>query len=163
MNAAGGPPAHEVPIEQARAADIEESARLCGPGAPVAEVRDERVPAAGGDVPVRVLKPEGARGVVAYLHGGGWAMGTLESYDAPLRALANASGAAVAAVDYRLAPEHRFPAALDDTLAASRWLAAGRGADSTTGGGPSGAIPLAVAGDSAGGNLAADAARRLRG
>ena len=163
MNAAGGPPVHEVPIEQARAAHVEESARLCGPGEPVAEVRDERVPAAGGDVPVRVLKPEGARGVVAYLHGGGWAMGTLESYDAPLRALANASGAAVAAVDYRLAPEHRFPAALDDTLAAIRWLAAGRGADSTTGGGPSGAIPLAVAGDSAGGNLAAVAARRLRG
>jgi acetyl esterase/lipase len=150
MNAAGGPPAHEVPIEEARAAHAAESERLCGPGEPVAEVRDERVDAAGGSVPVRMFRPDGARGVVAYLHGGGWAMGTLDSYDAPLRALANASGATVAAIDYRLAPEHRFPAGLDDCLAAIRWLA-------------SDSIPLAVAGDSAGGNLAAVAARRLRG
>jgi acetyl esterase len=78
-------------------------------------------------------------------------MGTLDSYDTLLRALANASGAAVTAVDYRLAPEHRFPAALDDCLAAIRWLAR------------DGGEPIAVAGDSAGGNLATVAARRLRG
>jgi acetyl esterase len=77
-------------------------------------------------------------------------MGTLDSYDTLLRALANASGAAVTAVDYRLAPEHRFPAALDDSLAAIRWLATREDR-------------LAVIGDSAGGNLAAVAARRLRG
>jgi acetyl esterase len=157
MNAAPGPPAHEMPIEEARAAHTAESERLCGPGEPVADVRDDQVEAAGGPLRVRTFRPDGARGVVAYLHGGGWAMGTLESYDAPLRALANASGATVAAVDYRLAPEHRFPAALDDCLAAIRWLAAGGGDPA------SGAVPLAIAGDSAGGNLAAVAARRLRG
>jgi acetyl esterase len=150
LNAAPGPPAHEVPVEEARAAHAAETERLSGPGEPVAEVVDERVPAPGGDVPVRTYRPEGARGAVAYLHGGGWMMGTLDSYDTLLRALANASGAAVTAVDYRLAPEHRFPAALDDCLAAIRWLATREDR-------------LAVIGDSAGGNLAAVAARRLRG
>ena len=118
-------------------------------------MRDLRV----GDVPVRTFRPEGdgPLPVVAYLHGGGWMMGTLDSYDALLRALANASGAIVAGVDYRLAPEHRYPAALDDSLAAIRWLAAH--ADELGGDG----TRLAVAGDSAGGNLAAVAARRLRG
>ncbi len=152
MNAVPGPPAHEVPVEEARAAHAAETERLCGPGEPVAEVRDLTVPSAGGDIPVRTYRPhDHSGGVVAYLHGGGWVMGTLDSYDTPLRALANASGAVVAAVDYRLAPEHRFPAALDDSLAAIRWLAGNVGER------------VAVAGDSAGGNLAAVAARRLRG
>jgi acetyl esterase len=91
-------------------------------------------------------------GVIAWLHGGGWMMGTVASYEAPLSRLANAAGAIVAAADYRLSPEHRFPAALDDSLAAVRWL----GAEFE-------GSPLAVAGDSAGGNLAAVCARRLRG
>jgi acetyl esterase len=105
---------------------------------------------------VRLFRPEGEGPlpVVAYLHGGGWMTGDLDTYDAPMRALANASGAIVAGVDYRRIPEHRFPAALEDTLAAIRWLA-GR-ADEVDG------SRLAVAGDSAGGNLAAVAARRLR-
>jgi acetyl esterase len=155
LNAAPGPPAHEVPVADARAAHSREAARLCGPGEPVAEVRDLRA----ADVPVRIFRPQGERPlpVVAYLHGGGWMMGTLDSYDALLRALANASGAIVAGVDYRLSPEHRFPAALDDSLAAVRWLAANAaelGGDGSR---------LAVAGDSAGGNLAAVVARRLRG
>lgn len=158
MNAVPGPPAHEVPVEEARAAHAAETERLSGPGEPVAEVREVRVPSAGGEIPVRAYRPhDHSGGVVAYLHGGGWVMGTLDSYDTPLRALANASGAVVASVDYRLAPEHRFPAALDDSLAAIRWLAghaAELGADGER---------LAVAGDSAGGNLAAVAARRLRG
>jgi acetyl esterase len=107
---------------------------------------------------VRTFRPEGEGllPVVAYLHGGGWMMGTLDSYDSLLRALANASGAIVAGVDYRLAPEHRYPAALDDAMFAIRGIAniAGElGGDGTR---------LAVAGDSAGGNLAAVAARRLR-
>jgi acetyl esterase len=150
MNAAGGPPAHEVPIAEARAAYVADTARLSGPGEPVAEVRDVAVPGPGSDIPVRVYRPsEAADGVVVYLHGGGWAMGTLDSHDPVTRALANASGAVVAAVDYRLAPEHRFPAAVDDAVAATRWLARD-------------GAPIAVAGDSAGGNLAAVVARRLR-
>ena len=67
-------------------------------------------------VPVRVYEPEGARGTVAYLHGGGWVMGNLDSVDAVCRALANDAGARVVSIDYRLAPEHPFPAALDDAL-----------------------------------------------
>ena len=159
MNAAAGPPAHEVPIDEARAAHAAESVELGGPGEPVAEVRDVRVPADGGEVLVRTFRPDGdgPLPVVAYLHGGGWVMGSVDSYDTTLRALANASGAIVAGVEYRLAPEHRFPAALDDSLAAIRWLAAH--ADELGGDGSR----LALAGDSAGGNLAAVAARRLRG
>jgi acetyl esterase/lipase len=149
MNAAPGPPPHEIPVEQARINHADEAARLCGDGEPVAEVKDHRV----GDVPVRTFRPEGDGPfpAVVYLHGGGWMMGTLDSYDSLLRALANASGAIVVGVEYRLAPEHRYPAALDDSLAAIRWAAANVG------------TPLALVGDSAGGNLAAVAAQRLRG
>ena len=154
MSAAAGPPAHEVPVEQARAAHSAETDRLCGPGDAVAEVRD----VVAGDLRIRTYRPhENGGGVVAFTHGGGWMMGTLDSYDSALRALAGAAGAVVASIDYRMAPEHRFPAAVDDTLAGIRWLAAHAG---EVGGDGS---RLAVAGDSAGGNLAAVAALRLRG
>jgi len=151
MNASPGPPAHELPINEARATHIAETEQLVGTGEPVAEVRDVTVPGPGGEIPVRIYVPDRPDGVVAYIHGGGWIMGVLDGYDAPLTRLANAAGAIVASVDYRLAPEHRFPAAVDDCLAAIRWLAA-EFADQW----------FAVAGDSAGGNLAAVAARRLR-
>jgi acetyl esterase len=95
---------------------------------------------------VRSYAPEGARGTVAYFHGGGWMLGNLDSVDAVCRALAVAAGARVVSVDYRLAPEHRYPAALEDALAVTRALEA----------------PLAVAGDSAGANLAAIVARHER-
>jgi acetyl esterase len=154
MNAAPGPPPHEVSVDDARAAHSLEAANLCGEGEPVAEVKDLLV----GEVPVRTFRPEGdgPLPIVAYLHGGGWMVGTLDSYDALLRALANASGAIVAGVEYRLAPEHRFPAAVDDAISAIRGIA--DIADQIGGDGSR----LAVAGDSAGGNLAAVAARRLR-
>jgi acetyl esterase len=152
MNAAPGPPAHEVPVNEARAAHAAEAEWLSGPGEPVADIRDAAVAGPGGDVGVRLFVPDDAHGAVAYIHGGGWMMGTADTYDTPLRRLANASGATIAAVEYRLAPEHVFPAALDDCLAAIRWLAAEFAGE-----------PLAVAGDSAGGNLAAVCARRLRG
>jgi acetyl esterase len=152
MNATPGPPAHEVPVAEARAAHAAETERLCGRGEPVAEVREVSVPAPGGDVLVRLWIPENPAGVVCWVHGGGWMMGTVASYEAPLTRLANAARATVAAVEYRLSPEHAFPAALDDSLAAIRWVAA-EFADEA----------LAVGGDSAGGNLAAVCARRLRG
>jgi acetyl esterase/lipase len=159
MLAAPGPPSHEIPVAQARVNHRMETEVLCGEGPPVAEVRDLAVSGPGGEIPVRVYRPEGdgPLPLVVFLHGGGWALGSIDTYEAPVRALANASGAIVASVEYRLAPEHHFPAAVDDCLAAVRWAAA-TGADF-------GADPsrLAVAGDSAGGNLATVCARRLRG
>jgi acetyl esterase len=159
MLAAPGPPVHEIPIEQARAIDKLESEELCGSGPEVAEVRDLVVPSAGGEIPVRVYRPEGdgPRPIVVWLHGGGWALGSIDTFDAPMRALTNAAQAIVVSVGYRLAPEHPFPAAVQDALAAVRWAAA-RGSE--LGGDPG---RLAVGGDSAGGNLAAVVARRLRG
>jgi acetyl esterase len=161
MNAAGGPPAHEIPVAQARAAHDRETAIMSGPGEEVAEVRDLAAPGPAGPVGIRLFRPreaEDGRGLplVAYLHGGGWTIGTLDAFDPLCRALANASGALVASIDYRLAPEHPFPAAPDDARAAVRWLAAEAAA--------LGADPdrLAVAGDSAGANLATVTARRLR-
>jgi acetyl esterase len=105
-----------------------------------------------------VYRPEGegALPVVAYFHGGGWAVGSIDSFDTVCRALANASGAVVASVGYRLAPESPFPSALEDCAAVTRWLgieAHEVGADPTR---------VAVAGDSAGGNLAMGVARRMR-
>jgi acetyl esterase len=158
MLAAPGPPSHEIPIEQARVNHRMETETLCGEGPAVAEVRDLAVPGAGGEIPVRVYRPEGdgPLPLVVFLHGGGWALGSIDTYDAPVRALANASGAIVASVEYRLAPEDHFPAPVEDSLAAVRWAAA---TGSEFGADPS---RLAVAGDSAGGNLAAVCARRLR-
>ena len=158
LDAAPGPPAHLVPIEQARAAHDRESALLGGPGEEVAEVRDISVPGPGGPIPVRVYRPagEGPLPLVAYAHGGGWAVGSLDGFDPVSRALANASGAVIASIGYRLAPEHPFPAGLDDVRAAVRWLAENaRELD----GDPE---RVAIAGDSAGGNLATVTARRLR-
>jgi acetyl esterase len=136
-----GSPAHEVPVALARAAHLAETEHLAGEGPAVARVRDDTA----GGVPVRIYEPENAHGTVAYLHGGGWVLGNLESVDAVCRALANESGARVVSIDYRLAPEHPFPAALDDALAATKASSAD-----------------VVAGDSAGANLAAVVARRLR-
>jgi acetyl esterase len=142
VNALRGPAPETVPVEQARAGHEAETEQLAGEGPQVDEVSDTAV----GGIPVRLYRPQGARGTVAYLHGGGWVVGNLRSVDAACRALALASGATVASVDYRLAPEHPFPAAVDDALAAVRGLRAD-----------------VVAGDSAGANLAAVVARRLRG
>jgi acetyl esterase len=152
LNALDGPPAHEVPVEQARAGHEQETEQLGGPGEEVGDVRDIEVTGAGGPIPVRVYHPlEPAGGVIAYFHGGGWVVGSIASFDTACRALANESGAIVGSVGYRLAPEHPFPAALEDCAAATRGLAELYPGE-----------PLAVAGDSAGGNLAIGVARRLR-
>jgi acetyl esterase len=147
-----GPPAHEVPIEQARAGHEQETEMLGGPGEEVGDVREIEIAGAGGPIPVRVYVPlEPTGGVMSYFHGGGWVVGSIDSFDTACRALANASGAIVGSVGYRLAPEHRFPAALEDCVAATRGLAAQYPDE-----------PLAVGGDSAGGNLAVGVVRRLR-
>ena len=130
----------------------------------VASVVDSAIPGPAGDLPVRIYVPatpapvaEGAGlPVLVWYHGGGWVIGDLETADSTVRAVANGAGAVVVSVDYRLAPEHPFPAAVDDALAAVRWVAdnaAELGVDPAR---------LAVGGDSAGGNLAAVVAQQLR-
>ena len=113
---------------------------------------DARFPGPGGDIPIRVYTPQGGgdeRPLVLYFHGGGWVIGNLETHDGVCRDLASDSGTVIVSVDYRLAPEHRFPAAVDDCFAALEWVCAHAG---DLGGEPD---RVAVAGDSAGGNLAA--------
>ena len=103
-----------------------------------------------GGIPARLYRPNlGVTGLCVYFHGGGFVIGDLDSHDDVCRKLALASGHAVLAIDYRLAPEHRYPAAVDDAIAATRWA---RDHASELGADPS---RMAVAGDSAGGNLAA--------
>jgi acetyl esterase/lipase len=127
------------------------------PGPDMAAVRATRVPASGGFVPLRVLVPsDQPRGVIVYYHGGGWVIGSLDDYDKLGRLLALRTGCTVVLVDYRLAPEYRFPTAVDDSWAALRW------ADERRGELAGERAPLIVAGDSAGGNLAAIMAMRAR-
>lgn len=124
-------------------------------GRPVASIRDIAIPGPAGELPARVVRPYGAPGpipTVVFFHGGGWVFGGLDSHEGHARRIADRTGAVVVSVDYRLAPEHPFPAAYDDATAALRWAAANI---DDLGGDPE---ALAVAGDSAGGNLALAAA-----
>jgi acetyl esterase len=103
-------------------------------------------------VPVRIFEPRQPNGsILVYLHGGGWVVGSVDTHDPLCRRVANATGARVVSVDYRLAPEHPYPAALDDAEEVLRWLAAANPGR-----------PLGVAGDSAGGSLSAGLAIRAR-
>ena len=128
------------------------------PDAPVAAVEDRTIDGPGGPLGLRLYRPTGDEPfpVVVYCHGGGYVVGDLDTQDMIARALCAWSGAIVVSVDYRLAPEHPFPAAPDDTFAALQWVADHAG---EIGGDPA---RLAVAGDSAGGNLVAAAALRAR-
>lgn len=158
----GIPPTHTLSPADAR--EFYRVRRAVTQPAPpdVAEVRDLAAPGPGGDIPLRLYRPRGssaAQGlpVLVYFHGGGWVIGDRDTHDVLCRELANGSGCAVVSVDYRLAPEHRFPAAADDALAATRWVhahAAELQLDGTR---------IAVGGDSAGGNLAAVVALQARG
>jgi acetyl esterase len=153
---AGRPPADRLPLAEARRAYA--ALVASGGSAPaVAASRDLAIAGPGGPIPARLVRAmdRGPAPLVVFLHGGGWTLGDLDTHDRMARSLAVASGAAVLSVGYRLAPEHPFPAALEDALAAVRW--AGHAGHP---GVRSGA--LAVAGDSAGGNLAAAAALAAR-
>ena len=152
--ASGVPPLWELTPDEGRAG-VAANAALIGAGPDVAAVRDIVIPSKTGGIPARVYSPSAeAPGVVVYYHGGGWVIGSVDEWDASCRALAIASGCDVVSVEYRLAPEHIFPAAADDAFDAVVWvaslagLAAGR--------------PIVVAGDSAGGNLATVTALRAR-
>jgi acetyl esterase len=155
----GGPftPLHEMSVDQARRQMLATS-RMIGPPVEVAQVEDLEAPGPAGPIALRLYRPklEGPLPVVVYFHGGGWTIGSIETHDHYCRSLANASGCAVLSVEYRLAPEHPFPAAWEDAYAATDWIATHAARLQI------GAGKLHVAGDSAGGNLAATVALAAR-
>ena len=124
----------------------------------VARTEDVSIPGPNGEIPVRIYTPEGHRPhpLLVYFHGGGWVIGNLETHDGTCRALCRGTAAIVISVDYRLAPEHKFPSAPEDCYTATLWSAE---VASSLGGDPN---RIAVAGDSAGGNLATVTALMIR-
>lgn len=151
----GAPPLWSLPVEEARKA-FSAVRRALGEGPELASVTDRTVHANGHSVRGRLYVPaENLAGLCVYFHGGGWTLGALDDFEALVRTLAQRSDCAVFSVDYRLAPEHPFPAAIEDARTALRWASAEGLAELGLGPG------LIVAGDSAGGNLAAVAALEL--
>lgn len=158
MEAAGSPDFSKLSVEEARiAALIQKKASEPAP-IPLASVEDTTIPGPTGSIPVRIYNPHPGEKlpVVLFFHGGGWVICNLDTHDSCCRALSLTARAIVVSVDYRLAPEHKFPAAANDCLAATTWIgkhAAEIGGDERR---------IAVAGDSAGGNLAAVTALKAR-
>ncbi len=148
--AAGAPPApHCTPAQRReRAANLP---TMLGSGPEVDHVNDVSIPGPADKRPARIYRPDAPLGTILYLHGGGWVVGTLDMFDAFARLLAVESRCKVISLEYRLAPEHPFPAPVQDAYAALHWVAA----EELEG-------PLLVCGDSAGGNLATVCARRAR-
>jgi acetyl esterase len=156
MEAQGAPDMSQLSVSQAR--DMANSFReMQGDLVQVASVGDRTVPGPDGSLPVRIYTPNGSpRGAIVYFHGGGWVIGNIEVVDAPCRALADATGCVVVSAQYRLAPESAYPAAAEDCYAVTSWVAEHLGELGTE---PAGIV---VAGDSAGGNLAAVVALMAR-
>jgi acetyl esterase len=149
----GRPPYHALSPKEARQL-FRDTRAACVPPAPgIGAVKDVTIDTEAGPIPARLYRPAGVPAAarlpaLVFFHGGGWVIGDLETHDVLCRQLTAEAGIAVVAVDYRLAPEHRFPAAVEDAWAATRWIAA-HGAELGIDGGR-----LAVGGDSAGGTLA---------
>lgn len=150
---AGGPALHQMTPEQAREMNGGLDA-LFGAGPELSSVDDVTIEAKDGSFPARVFRPTDARGVLVYLHGGGWMVGTLSGFDTLCRQIASRTGMTVVLVEYRKAPEHPFPTALEDGWAALEWVEARRDELAAPG-------QLVVGGDSAGGNLAAALTQRV--
>ena len=158
MDAQPAPPLESLDPVEARASRLEPMKMLGGQPEVLGRVEDVVIPGPGRDLPVRVYASGhgGLRPGLLYFHGGGFVFGNLDTHDAVCRALAKESGAVVISVDYRLAPEHKFPAGVEDSHAATVWAVANAerlGIDASC---------IAVGGDSAGGNLAAVVAIRCR-
>jgi acetyl esterase len=153
----GAPPPETMTVDDNRAM-IAGIAEMSGIPPELATVTDVAVPGPGGDIPVRIYVPEGDGPfpVLVFFHGGGWVIGNIDTHDVPVRQLADRAKVVVASVDYRLAPEHPFPAAPEDCYAATAWAAVNIGDHQGD------ASRLAVGGDSAGGNLAAVVAQMAR-
>lgn len=146
--ALGLPPNNEVSPEQAR---INGKMRPRAPGPDVGKVEDRTIPGPGGEIPVRIYTPEGSGPFpgLAWFHGGGWVVGDLDTADGSARHLCASANCVVVSVDYRLAPETKFPGAADDCYAATQWLAANAAFLNVD------PARIATGGDSAGGNLSA--------
>lgn len=165
MAARGVPPTHTLAPQEARRLYLERRAFTQPDPPAVARLEALEAPGPAGSIPLRLYAPvardrhhrhEPPLPVLVYFHGGGWVIGDLDTHDTLCRQLANEAGCAVVSVDYRLGPEQPFPAAVDDCIAATRWVAQAAeelGLDASR---------LAVGGDSAGGNLAAVVAIALR-
>jgi acetyl esterase len=157
MAETGGPPINELSVNEARQASAAMAA-MQGLPEQVGSVEDRTLLGPGGGIPIRIYVPFGSGPfpVLIYFHGGGWVIGDIESSDGFCRILTNKAGCIVVSADYRLAPEHPFPAAADDAYHVTLWTATNA---SSFGGDPS---RIAVCGDSAGGNLAAVVAQMAR-
>ncbi|GAA2601668.1 alpha/beta hydrolase [Dactylosporangium fulvum] len=147
----GVAPLYTMSLAEARAADLASIRAGGGDPEPVHSVTDLALPGPGGELRLRVYRPaaDGRLPVLMYFYGGGWVLGTVDTADGVARHLANAAGCIVVVPGYRLAPEHPFPAAIEDCWAATQWVLANA---ATLGADPA---RIAVGGDSAGGNLAA--------
>jgi acetyl esterase len=158
-SAAQAPPIYELSPNQARRAFARSAGDVVGPPDPIAAIFNCTIPCPSGQLPLRVYRAHGAgprSPVFVYFHGGGWVIGDLDTHEVIGRSLAARAGCVAVSVDYRRAPEHRFPAAVEDAWSATEWVAENSDAIAVD------PLRIAVGGDSAGGNLAAVVAIRAR-
>jgi len=150
FEAEGIPSASTLPVPEARKLNNTMARRLSGPPVRVAMIQDLMVPTPEGKILVRVYRPNADSNLPAlvFLHGGGWVIGDLDCYDWLCRSITVATGCVLFSVDYRLAPEHKFPTAVEDSYWVTRWISENGSAQNID------PERIAIGGDSAGGNLA---------